>query len=427
MPSTNGRRTAIRPRPTSSSKGSFLSAVLTASSMGSTTRRRRPGFMRRRSISSCRAGASGYAMTSLARPRKPAHSPTARSTAGELRRGAAARTIKDFCNTSSASARMAPTATRVLAMITREKLIAMLGLGFIAFFAAERAHAELNVFACEPEWSALVSEIGGNKVSVFTATTAKQDPHQVQARPALIAQLRSADLVVCTGAELEIGWMPVLLRQAANGRVQPGSHGYFEAAQQVRLLDVPTRVDRAEGDIHPAGNPHIQTDPRNIATVAAALTRRMGELDQADAATFAAQAQNFAGRWTVAMQRWTQRAAPFRGTTVAAYHKSWTYLEDWLGLREAATIEPKPGIPPGSQYLAQLVADLPAKKVRAILYSAYEDPRGSEFVAQRIGATAVMLPFTVGGTDRAKDLFGLFDDTIDRLSGPLAGAAVGKR
>ena len=312
-------------------------------------------------------------------------------------------------------------------MMTREKLIAMLGLGFVAFVSAKQAHAELNVFACEPEWAALATEIGSNKVSVFTATTAKQDPHQVQARPALIAQLRSADLVVCTGAELEIGWMPVLLRQAANGRVQPGSPGYFEAAQQIRLLDVPTRLDRAEGDIHPAGNPHIQTDPRNIATVAAALTRRMGELDQADATAFAAQAQNFAGRWTAAMQRWAQRAAPFRGSTVAAYHKSWAYLEDWLGLREAATIEPKPGIPPGSQYLAQLVADLPAKNVRAILYSAYEDPRGSEFVAQRIGAAAVMLPFTVGGTDRAKDLFGLFDDTIDRLSGPLAGAAVGKR
>ena len=312
-------------------------------------------------------------------------------------------------------------------MNARGKLIAALGFGFVAFVTAGPVRAALNVFACEPEWGALASEIGGDKVSVFTATTAKQDPHQVQARPALIAQLRSADLVVCTGAELEIGWMPVLLRQASNGRVQPGSPGYFEAAQQVRLLDVPTRLDRAEGDIHPAGNPHIQTDPRNIATVAAALTRRMGEFDQADAAAFAARAQNFAGRWAAATQRWSQRAAPFRGATVAAYHKSWAYLEDWLGLHEAATIEPKPGIPPGSQYLAQLVADLPAKNVRAILYSAYEDPRGSEFVAQRIGAAAVMLPFTVGGTDRAKDLFGLFDDTIDRLSGPLAGAAVGKR
>jgi zinc/manganese transport system substrate-binding protein len=303
----------------------------------------------------------------------------------------------------------------------------VLAFGFVALAAASPVRAELNVFACEPEWGALASEIGGDKVTVFTATTAHQDPHQVQARPALIARLRAADLAVCTGAELEIGWMPVLLRQAANGRVQPGSPGYFEAAQQVRLLEVPTRLDRAEGDIHPAGNPHIQTDPRNIWRVAAALSRRMAELDQSDAAVFAARAQDFAGRWAVSLQRWTAAAAPFRGATVAAYHKSWAYLEDWLGLREAATIEPKPGIPPGSQYLSRLVAELPARNVRAILYSAYEDPRASEFVAGRIGAAPVMLPFTVGGTARARDLFGLFDDTIDRLAGALAGTAVGRR
>src|SRR5262252_9131061 len=182
---------------------------------------------------------------------------------------------------------MALTAIRVLAMISKGRLITGLGLSFVAFVSAGPVRAELNVFACEPEWAALASEIGGDKVSVFTATTAKQDPHQVQARPALIAQLRSADLVVCTGAELEIGWMPVLLRQASNGRVQPGSPGYFEAAQQVRPLDLPTRFDRAEGDIHPAGNPHIQTDPRNIATVAAALARRLSEIDPADNAVIA--------------------------------------------------------------------------------------------------------------------------------------------
>jgi zinc/manganese transport system substrate-binding protein len=244
----------------------------------------------------------------------------------------------------------------------------MLDLGFVAFVAAGPARAELNVFACEPEWAALASEIGGDKVSVFTATR-ETGSAPGPSTSALIAQLRRADLVVCTGAELEIGWMPVLpdrLRTVACSRGAPA----FPGGPTVRLLDVPTRLDRAEGDIHPAGNPHIQTDPRNIATVAAALTRRMGEFDQADAAIFAARAQNFSGRWTAAMQRWTQRAAPFRGATIAAYHKSWTYLEDWLGLREAATIEPKPGIPPGSQYLAQLVADLPAKDVRAILYSA---------------------------------------------------------
>jgi len=285
----------------------------------------------------------------------------------------------------------------------------------------------LQIFACEPEWGALATELGGDKVTVFTATTAQQDPHQIQARPALIAQLRGADLVICTGAELEVGWMPILLRQAANGRIQPGSPGYFEAAQQVRLLDIPTRLDRAEGDIHAAGNPHIQTDPRNIAAVAAALARRLAQVDPANAAAYAGRAQAFAGRWNTAMQGWAQRAAAIRGQTIGAYHKSWTYLEDWLGLHEAGTVEPKPGIPPSSQYLAQLISEWPAKNVRAVIYTAYEDPRGSEFVAQRINATAIMLPFTVGGSGRARDLFGLFDDTIDRLVDGLAGGAGGRR
>src|SRR5881392_2163294 len=170
--------------------------------------------------------------------------------------------------------------------------VAGLGLCIAVLFRPVGAEA-LEVFACEPEWAALATELGGDKVQVFSATTARQDPHQIQARPALIARLRSADLVVCTGAELEIGWMPVLLRQAANGRVQPGTPGYLEAAQYVRLLEKPTRLDRAEGDIHPAGNPHIQADPRNIAAVAAALAPRMQQLDPANAAAIAARAQDF--------------------------------------------------------------------------------------------------------------------------------------
>lgn len=297
----------------------------------------------------------------------------------------------------------------------------------LALLLPAKSARALEVFACEPEWAALAVELGGDRVNAFSATTARQDPHQIQARPSLIARLRTADLVVCTGAELEIGWMPVLLRQSANGRIQPGTPGYFEAAQYVRLLEVPTRLDRAEGDIHAAGNPHIQTDPRNIAAVAAALAGRMQQIDPTDAATIAVRAQNFAARWNAAMQRWAQQATPLRATTIAAYHKSWIYLEEWLGLREAATIEPKPGIPPGSQYLAELVSELPARGVRGIIYAAYEDPRGSEFVAQRIGVPAIMLPYTVGGTERARDLFGLFDDTLARLTAGLAGGASAAR
>lgn len=281
----------------------------------------------------------------------------------------------------------------------------------------------LEVFACEPEWAALAVELGGDRVTAFSATTARQDPHQIQARPSLIARLRSADLVVCIGAELEIGWMPLLLRQAANPKVQPGGPGYFEAAQQVRLLEVPAQFDRAMGDVHASGNPHVQTDPRNIATIAAALAVRMQQLDPANAAVIAGRARNFAARWVAATTRWTQQAAPLRGATIGAYHKTWIYLENWLGLHEAGTIQPKPGVPPGSQHLAQLVSEWPAKGVRGVIYSAYEDPRASEFVAQRVGVPAIMLPYTVGGSERATDLFGLFDDTVDRLLRGLAGGA----
>jgi zinc/manganese transport system substrate-binding protein len=297
-----------------------------------------------------------------------------------------------------------------------------LTLCFFLLFGSETAHA-LDVFACEPEWAALAQELGGNTVTAFSATTARQDPHHIQARPSLIARLRAADLVVCTGAELETGWLPVLLRQAANPRVQPGSPGYFEAAQQVRLLEVPAQLDRAMGDVHAAGNPHIQTDPRNIARVAAALSARMQQLDAANAAAIAASSQSFMARWAAAIQRWAAQAAPLRGTPVAVYHKNWTYLEAWLVLREMGTVEPKPGVPPGSQYLAQLVAELPARGVHGVLYAVYEDPRASDFVAQRIGVPAIELPFTIGGSDRATNLFGLFDDTIDRLVRGLGGAA----
>jgi zinc/manganese transport system substrate-binding protein len=278
-----------------------------------------------------------------------------------------------------------------------------------------RAEAAFNVFACEPEWAALASELGGGDVSVFAATSARQDPHQIQARPSLIARLRGADLVICTGAELEVGWMPVLLRQASNGRVQPGSPGYFAATDYVRLLEVPTRLDRSEGDVHAAGNPHIQTDPRNIRAVAGPLGARLGQLDAAHAAAHAQRTQAFLKKWDEAIARWEAKGAPLKGTPVVVYHKDWTYLETWLGLTEAATIEPKPGVPPSSAYIAQLLDDIPRKGARMILYAAYQEPRPANFIAEKSGLPAVMLPFTVGGTDAAGDLFALYDDTLNRL------------
>jgi zinc/manganese transport system substrate-binding protein len=307
--------------------------------------------------------------------------------------------------------------------MTRAAALSLLALSLACLPGS--VQAALNVFACEPEWAALATELGGDKVSAFSATTARQDPHQIQARPALIARLRAADLVVCTGAELEIGWMPVLLRQAANSRVQPGTPGYVETSTLVRLLEVPTRLDRAEGDIHAAGNPHVQTDPRRIATIAAALAQRLAQIDGANAAWYAQRQQEFAQRWTAALRQWEARAAPLKGTPVVVYHKSWVYLEDWLGMREVGTIEPKPGIPPGSAYLSQLLQDIPARGVKMILYAAYQEPRAPQYLSERTHVPAVELPFTVGGSEQAKDLYSVFDDTISRLLAALEGR-VGK-
>jgi zinc/manganese transport system substrate-binding protein len=304
-------------------------------------------------------------------------------------------------------------------MIGRNASLAIAAL-VAAMLIAAPAKAALNVFACEPEWGALAGELGGAEVSVFVATTARQDPHQVQARPALIARLRGADIAVCTGAELEIGWMPVLLRQASNAKVQPGTPGYFEATQQVKLMEVPARLDRAEGDIHPQGNPHVQTDPRYMRIIGAALARRLAAIDPPHASLYAERAKALDDRFAQAIERWQKQAAPLKGVNVVIYHKEWAYLAAWLGMAEVGTIEPKPGVPPGSAYLAQLLDDIPKRQARLVLYSAYQDPRAAEFVADKAHIAAVLLPFTVGGTEAAADLFSYYDDTIKRL---LAGLA----
>ena len=276
----------------------------------------------------------------------------------------------------------------------------------------------LNVFACEPEWGALATALGGDDVSVFTATTALQDPHQIQARPALISRLRNADLAVCTGAELEIGWLPVLMRQASNGKVQPSTPGYFAASDQVQLLEKPTVLDRAEGDVHPGGNPHIQTDPRNMKVVAASLATRMEQLDPAHAQAYAARAKVLDTALAQGIARWLAMAAPLKDKNVVSYHKGWIYLMDFLGMHEVANIEPKPGVPPGSAYIAELLERIPRVNAVMIIYAAYEDPKPSLFVAEKSHLPAVMLPFTVGGDDNAKDIISFYDDTVKRL---LAG------
>jgi zinc/manganese transport system substrate-binding protein len=299
-------------------------------------------------------------------------------------------------------------------MNTRHLSIALL---MMVTLVSPATQAALRILACEPEWGALAQELGGDDVRVYTATTAHQDPHHIQARPSLIAQARRADLVVCTGAELEIGWLPLVLRRAGNPKIQTGTNGYFAATDYVTLLEKPQRLDRAEGDVHAAGNPHIQLDPHNILRVAQALSPRLAELDSQHADQYAQRLKDFSQRWQAAMTRWETQAAPLKGMPIVVYHRAWTYLNHWLGLDQLAELEPKPGVPPTSSHLAEVLDKLKAQPARAVIRAPYQDQRPVQWLHDHTGIAMLTLPFTVGGNAQAGDLFGLFDSTVQMLLG----------
>jgi zinc/manganese transport system substrate-binding protein len=277
------------------------------------------------------------------------------------------------------------------------------------------AAAQVSVFACEPEWAALAQEIGGKHVEASSATTALQDVHHIQARPSLIAKLRQADLLVCTGAGLESGWLPVLQRRANNPAVQTGAAGYLEATQYVKLLDRPAQIDRAAGDVHAQGNPHIQLDPRNYPPIAKAMAGRLAEIDPQHAGDYAAGLNDFLQRWASAMGGWQVQAQPLQGAQIVVHHDSWPYLADWLGLQRVGTLEPKPGVPPTSAHLSKLMQQLQEHDATAIIRSSYQNAKAADWLSQRTGLPIVVLPSTVGGNAEAQDLFGLFSDILQRL------------
>jgi zinc/manganese transport system substrate-binding protein len=295
------------------------------------------------------------------------------------------------------------------------KLLAIPAL-LLAAMISTPAQAKLKVFACEPEWGSLVHELAGDKVDVDVATSALQDVHVVEAKPSLIAKVRSADLVVCTGAELEVGWLPQLIKQSGNSKVASGA-GSFMAAPQVKMLEKPTALDRANGDVHPDGNPHVQLDPRRVLVIAKALDARLVQLDPTNAATYQQRFSDFNTRWLSAMVKWKAEAAPLRGRKVVVHHVSWVYLWDWLGIQQIGALEPNPSVPPTSAHLASLIATTNPSNTLAIIRAAYQDPKPADWLADRTGVPAVTLPYTVGGDAQSKDLFGLFDSTLAKLLG----------
>jgi len=291
-------------------------------------------------------------------------------------------------------------------------IIALLIL--VAPFSAQA----LNVFACEPEWGSLVEEIAGNHVELTVATTALQDPHKLQARPSLIAAARSADLIVCTGADLEIGWLPLLLRRAGNRKIQVGNPGHFLAAEYVRRIEIPKSIDRAQGDVHPQGNPHIHLHPRNIERIANALTDRLAKIDPSNAERYRSNAEFFLNRWNEAQLNWFEKTTELNGMRLVSHHRSFSYLANWLDLDVVATLEPKPGIPASGAQLAKLLEQLTPNPPPGIIRAPFENEKPALWLSERLNVPEIELPYTVGGNEQATDLFTLYDETI-RLLGEL--------
>lgn len=290
----------------------------------------------------------------------------------------------------------------------------ILGLG-VLIASPSVAFAKVNIFACAPEWAALAQEIGGDKVDIYTASNANQDIHHMRAKPSLLAAMRKADLVVCSGASLEIGWLPILLNKAGSNQVQEGSIGSIMASDYVPLLDVMQSFDRSMGHVHPEGNPHVHLDPNNILIISKVITERLSEVDTANSNTYKANQNSFESNWKKMIAQWEAQAQSLKGTNVVVYHKSWTYLLNWLGIETVASLEPKPGIPPNASHLEKVLKDIQGKDIKGILVTPFENEKGAKWLSEKSGIPIIKLPFTVGGNSQAKDLKSLFDDTIQRL------------
>ena len=298
------------------------------------------------------------------------------------------------------------------------KRLSLLVAGVVLSLATTLAHADLKVFATVPEWGALAETLGGDKVKVFTATTGLQDPHRIQARPSLIARARTANLVIATGGGLEDGWLPVVQRESNNPEILPNRPGYLAATQYVRMLDVPVTVDRTMGDVHAGGNPHIQTDPRNLLPIAKAVSARLQRLDPENATYYQNQLTQFEQSWQANLQRWQQQAAPLRGAKVWYQHDGFPYMNAWLGLNQVGILEPRPGVEPSSRQLADILQRQQTLQGRMVIASAYLNDAPSKWLAEKANIPMVVLPFTVGGNEQVKSLTALYDDTLQRL---LAG------
>ena len=285
----------------------------------------------------------------------------------------------------------------------------------VLFTLSSNAFAQFNIFTCEPEYAALAKELAPD-ARIYSATTAMQDPHQVQARPSLIAKMRQADLVICAGAELEVGWLPMLQMKAANAQVRNTDLGLFFAAEHVETLDQMSNVDRSMGDVHSQGNPHLHFSPQRMLAIAKALTEKLIQLDSDNSSRYQQQFESFNSRWKIASSKWQEVANKLSGMKVIAYHSSFRYLFDFAGIEQVADLEPKPGLPPTSGHLASLLKQAKNGGITAIVIASYQDKRGANWLAEKSNLPVIVLPLSVGGNEQSNDLFSIYDNVLSLLS-----------
>jgi zinc/manganese transport system substrate-binding protein len=296
-----------------------------------------------------------------------------------------------------------------------KKLIPVAALA-LAMLSSANAFAALNVITSTQDLAAIVKEVGGDKVTVESLAKGYQDPHFVEAKPSFILKLNRADLLVAVGRELEIGWLPPLITQSRNSKIQPGSAGYLDASQNAKILDIPTgQITRAMGDVHPQGNPHFWLDPDNGRRVAQEVQGKLSELSRGDAAYFAQRYADFDRRLTEATKRWKATMAPYKGTKVVTYHRSWPNFAEAFGLDVIGYVEPKPGIPPSPSHTLDLEQEMKRQNVKIVLVEPYFDLKTPNAIGRDTGAKVLVMPPSVGGVKEVNDYFQLFDYDINLL------------
>lgn len=274
--------------------------------------------------------------------------------------------------------------------------------------------AKVRVFACEPEWQSLSQEIGKNYVEAFSATSATQDPHYIRAKPSLISKIRKADLLICSGSDLEVGWLPILLSKA-NKNIQIGKIGNLMASDFVPKIEKSEVLDRSMGDIHPSGNPHVHLNPHNILLIARELNNRLKKIDPNNSKNYQKNHDNFVSKWKSSIKLWEVRASKLSGVKVAAHHKSFSYLIDWLKLDEMAILESKSGIAPTSRHLENLLVSLRKEPAKFIIRTPFDPEDASDWISRKTKIKELILPYTVGGDKQNNNLFSLFDNTINLM------------